>query len=83
MPTSTPGSVRLFVRDDATARGALTETDATAEANSFYDAYRVTVNADEKLVILMVSNEVDSFLIVGREQAARIATGKSKPWMSR
>lgn len=52
----------------ATARGVLTEADATAENNSFYDAYRVTLKEDEKLVITMVSNEVDSFLIVGREQ---------------
>jgi hypothetical protein len=50
----------------ATAHGTLSETDATAEDNSFYDAYRVTAKAGEKLVITMVSNEVDSFLIVGR-----------------
>lgn len=52
-----------------TARGSLTETDAAAENNSFYDAYLVTLKEDEELVITMVSNEVDSFLIVGREQA--------------
>jgi hypothetical protein len=52
----------------ATARGVLTEVDATAQDNSFYDAYRVTLKEDEKLLITMVSNEVDSFVVVGREQ---------------
>jgi hypothetical protein len=54
----------------STARGTLTENDATAEDNSFYDAYRVTLKKDEKLLIVMVSNEVDSFLIVGRAKEA-------------
>ncbi|RZJ04226.1 MAG: peptidase [Brevundimonas sp.] len=52
----------------STARGTLSETDATAENNSFYDAYRVTLNKDEKLLITMVSNEVDSFLMVGEDK---------------
>lgn len=52
----------------ATARGTLSETDATADDNSFYDAYRVTLRKDEKLRITMVSNEVDSFLIVGEDK---------------
>ena len=64
-PQPQPGSVLV----GATARGVLTEADATAEDNSFYDAYRVTLKEDEKLLITMVSNEVDSFLVVGREQA--------------
>ena len=51
-----------------TARGILTETDATAQDNSFYDAYRVTLKENEKLVITMVSNEVDSLVVVGRLQ---------------
>jgi hypothetical protein len=51
----------------STAHGVLSESDATADDNSFYDAYRVTLKEDEKLVILMVSNEVDSYLTVGRE----------------
>ncbi|WP_292065043.1 PPC domain-containing protein [Brevundimonas sp. UBA7664] len=63
-PQPQPGSVLV----GATARGVLTETDATADNNSFYDAYSVTLKEDEKLLITMVSNEVDSFLIVGREQ---------------
>ena len=64
-PQPLPGSILV----GATGRGILTETDATAPDNSFYDAYRVTLKEDEKLLITMVSNEVDSFLIVGREQA--------------
>ncbi|WP_439477611.1 PPC domain-containing protein [Brevundimonas sp.] len=63
-PQPLPGSVLV----GATARGVLTEADATAEDNSYYDAYRVTLKEDEKLLITMVSNEVDSFLVVGREQ---------------
>lgn len=63
-PQPQPGSMLVGV----TARGILTEADATAEDNSFYDAYRVTLKEDEKLLITMVSNEVDSFLVVGRLQ---------------
>lgn len=62
-PQPQPGSLLV----GATARGVLTEADATAADNSFYDAYRVTLKGGEKLVITMVSNEVDSFLIVGRQ----------------
>lgn len=63
-PQPQPGSLLI----GATARGTLTETDATAEDNSFYDAYRVTVKEDEKLLITMVSNEVDSFVVVGNDK---------------
>lgn len=63
-PQPRPGSLLV----GATARGTLTEADATAEDNSFYDAYRVTLKEDEKLLITMVSNEVDSFVVVGREK---------------
>jgi hypothetical protein len=63
-PQPLPGSLLVGV----TARGVLTEADATAEDNSFYDAYRVTLKDDEKLLITMVSNEVDSLVVVGRAQ---------------
>lgn len=63
-PQPQPGGLLV----GATARGTLTETDATAEDNSYYDAYRVTLKEDEKLLITMVSNEVDSFVVVGREK---------------
>lgn len=52
----------------STAWGALSESDATADDNSHFDAYRVTVREDEKLLITMVSNEVDSLVTIGREK---------------
>jgi len=61
-PQPQPGSILV----GATARGTLTEADATAADNSFYDAYRVALKADEKVVVIMVSNEVDSFVTIGR-----------------
>ncbi|WP_372708300.1 PPC domain-containing protein [Brevundimonas sp.] len=64
-PQPLPGSVLI----GATARGTLSETDATADDNSYFDAYRITVKEDEKLLITMVSNEVDSFLVIGRDKA--------------
>jgi len=63
-PQPSPGSLLV----GATARGTLTETDATAPDNSYFDAYRVTLKEGEKLVITQVSNEVDSFVVVGREK---------------
>lgn len=63
-PQPQPGSLLV----GATARGILTEADATAEDNSYYDAYRLELKEDEKLLITMVSNEVDSFVVVGRDQ---------------
>ncbi|HEY0598608.1 PPC domain-containing protein [Brevundimonas sp.] len=66
-PQPLPGSVLV----GSTAWGALTEEDATTDSNSFYDAYRVTVREDEKLLITMVSNDVDSFVAIGREEAGK------------
>ncbi|MFJ6024553.1 PPC domain-containing protein [Brevundimonas sp. NPDC092305] len=63
-PQPEPGSILV----GSTARGTLSESDATAEDNSFYDAYRVTLRKDEKLLITMVSNEVDSYLTVGQQK---------------
>lgn len=63
-PQPRPGSLLV----GSTARGTLTETDATAADNSFYDAYRVTLKEDDELVITMVSNEFDSVVFVGRDQ---------------
>lgn len=64
-PQPRPGSILV----GATARGTLSDTDATADDNSHYDAYRVTLREDEKLLITMVSNEVDSYLVVGRDKS--------------
>jgi hypothetical protein len=63
-PQPRPGSILV----GSTAWGTLTESDATTDSNSHYDAYRVTLREDEKLLITMVSNDVDSFLVVGREK---------------
>src|SRR5690606_37220974 len=57
-----PGSLLV----GTTVRGMLTETDAMAPDNSYYDAYRLTLLADEKLIITMLSNDFDSFLMIGR-----------------
>lgn len=70
-PQPSPGSILI----GSTARGVLTETDATAENNSFYDAYRVTLKEGEKLVIKMVSNEVDSFIAIGSVDEEDAFTG--------
>ncbi|MDI6623604.1 MAG: PPC domain-containing protein [Brevundimonas sp.] len=63
-PLPQPGSVLI----GSTAWGTLTETDATTDSNVPYDAYRITVREDEKLLITMVSNDVDSFVVIGREK---------------
>ena len=64
-PQPRPGSILL----GSTAWGTLSETDATTETNSFYDAYRITLHKDEKLLITMVSNDLDSFVAIGRDKA--------------
>ncbi|MDZ4113929.1 MAG: PPC domain-containing protein [Brevundimonas sp.] len=64
-PQPQPGSILI----GSTAWGTLTENDALTDSNSHYDAYRITVRGDEKLIITMVSNDVDSFVVVGREKA--------------
>jgi hypothetical protein len=61
-PQPRPGSLLVGV----TARGTLTETDATADDNSYFDAYRVALKEGDKLLITMVSNDVDSLVAVGR-----------------
>lgn len=64
-PQPQPGSLLI----GSTAWGALTAADATTDSNSHYDAYRITAREDEKLLITMVSNDVDSFVVVGRVKA--------------
>jgi hypothetical protein len=61
-PQPEPGSILI----GATAFGTLSDTDATADDNSFYDAYRLTLKEGEKLVVTMVSNDLDSYLVVGQ-----------------
>lgn len=62
-PQPTPGSILV----GATARGTLTEEDAIAEDGAFYDAYRISVKAGDKLRLTMASNAFDAFIDIGRE----------------
>ncbi|MCS6625470.1 PPC domain-containing protein [Roseibacterium beibuensis] len=63
-PQPQPGGILV----GSTAWGTLTETDATTDSNAHYDAYRVTLREDEELLITMVSNDVDSFVVIGRDK---------------
>jgi hypothetical protein len=63
-PAPAPGSMLI----GATARGTLVEADAAAGDGSYFDAYRIHAKAGETLVITMVSNAFDAFVIVGREK---------------
>jgi hypothetical protein len=69
-PQPAPGSIIV----GGTARGTLSEDDAIAEDGSFYDAYRISVKAGDKLRLTMVSNEFDTYLDIGR--------GEGAEWMS-
>lgn len=62
-PEPLPGSILV----GATARGELSETDALDDQGVYFDAYRVHVNAGDKLRITLVSNSFDAYLEVGRE----------------
>lgn len=64
-PAPGPGSIL----PGATARGTLTEADATSGDGSYFDAYRVNAKGGETLIITMVSNSFDAFVIVGREKS--------------
>ena len=63
-PQPTPGSIIV----GAIARGTLSEDDAIAEDGSFYDAYRISLKAGDKVRLTMVSNEFDAYLDIGRDQ---------------
>lgn len=65
-PQPAPGSIIV----GAIARGTLSEDDAIAEDGSFYDAYRISVKAGDKLRLTMVSNEFDTYLDIGRGEGA-------------
>lgn len=65
-PQPTAGSILV----GATARGTLGEDDAIAEDGAFYDAYRISVKAGDKLRLTLVSNAFDAFIDIGREDEA-------------
>lgn len=64
-PRPLPGGILI----GSTAWGTLSETDAANDRNALYDAYRITAREDDKLLITMVSNDFDSFVVVGRIKA--------------
>lgn len=63
-PQPEPGSILV----GATARGTLTDNDATADDGSYFDAYTIHVKDGDKLVITMVSNAFDAFLVLGQDK---------------
>lgn len=63
-PEPKPGGLLI----GATARGTLTDADATSESGAFYDAYRIEAKRGEKLRFTMVSNAFDAIVRVGREK---------------
>ena len=65
-PQPLPGSILV----GATARGTLGEDDAISDEGAFYDAYRISAKAGDKLRVTMVSNEFDAYLDIGREDEA-------------
>ncbi|MGV3579315.1 PPC domain-containing protein [Brevundimonas sp.] len=69
-PQPLPGSILV----GATARGTLTDEDAIADDGSFYDAYKISVKAGDKLRLTMVSNEFDAFIDVGQEDESGLFT---------
>lgn len=69
-PQPLPGSILV----GATARGTLTEDDGLTEDGSYYDAYKVTLKAGEKLRLTMVSNAFDAYLDVGQEDEGGVFT---------
>ena len=58
----------------ATARGTLTDDDGLTEDGSYYDAYKVTLKAGEKLRLTMVSNAFDAYIDVGQEDESGVFT---------
>ncbi len=46
--------------------GELTDTDDEADDGSFFDLYRITVRAGERVTITMRSSAVDSYLVLGQ-----------------
>jgi hypothetical protein len=69
-PQPLPGSILV----GATARGTLTDDDGLTEDGSYYDAYRVTLKAGEKLRLTMVSNAFDAYIDVGQEDESDVFT---------
>lgn len=52
----------------ATTRGSLTEDSSISEFGAFYDDYAVTLAADQKLRITLVSNAFDAVLMIAKAE---------------
>lgn len=64
-PQPLPGSILI----GASARGTLSENDAVTDEAVFYDAYRITVAAGDKLNVTLVSNDFDALVEILREKS--------------
>lgn len=65
-PRPKPGSILV----GAAVNGALSEDDALTDEGAYADLYRLQAKAGEKLRLILVSNEFDAFLEVGRGEDA-------------
>ena len=61
-PEPEPGSLLV----GSTIRGSLSDTDPVGPDGAFYDAYRFTVAAGQSVRITATSNDIDSYLELGR-----------------
>ncbi len=52
----------------STARGTLTDLDAETDEGANYDGYRISLADGEKLRIVMISNDFDAYLSIGKEE---------------
>jgi hypothetical protein len=61
-PRPNPGSLLI----GTTARGQLTDADSMDDSGTYYDDWTFQAKEDEELELIMVSNELDSMVSVGR-----------------
>lgn len=61
----------VAVRTGQTVQGTLSESDAMADDESFYDAYAFTGRAGERVTVTMRSDAFDAFLALGRMVGGR------------
>lgn len=62
-PQPAPGSVLV----GATVRGMLSDDDTLTDEGALTDLYRLQAKAGEKLRLIMVSNDFDAFIEIGRD----------------
>jgi plastocyanin len=59
-------STPVALAANAPVTGELTESDEEADDGSFFDLYRITARAGERVTITMRSSAVDSYLVLGQ-----------------